>query len=1055
MADRKTAKIQADSVDKTACPQCGHVVDVSDKEAFATARCPECDVQFATPGVLGQFVLLKRLGAGGMGATFKAYEKSLGRHVAVKILHAPREGESERHIERFFSEARALASLDHPNVARAYSVGEAKGQPFLVMELIVGNALDQLLKLNSPLDEAMTLEIGAQMARALQAAAAIGLIHGDVKPSNILVDAEGHAKLVDFGIARFGGGRITSGDALGTPYYLSPEQVRRQTLDFRTDIYSLGATLFHAVAGRPPFEGKHTRDVLIARLKHPAPYLLAANHDLHAPTADVVARMLQTDPDARYGDYDELIADLDRAAAVARSGENLRPAPLAPHELNAPSFEDDRPHPGQAPHPGGAAAKRGKGPLLAGAAVVVVVLALAGAAIWAISINAGWLAETQTQRQRQDPPPDQGDSVDPASLPQAGAPVFDPVPGPIARPTHVTVTCPTDGAVIRYTVDRGEPSENSRVLGKSIIVQPGMFFRIRAYRQGCRPSDVVDGYYEEVEVDVSALESLRREAGQAWQHVQGLDRGQGFGRRIEQCSAIFTRAEKHYTRDEFAEATAAWQKLIEACKGVGELATKRGAAAEARKSAELARKGLGEPVPPGAARAAYDKDAKAAVSAFEAGDFDKARDLWGSARAHAQAEGVEVVRRAKKSFEAECEKHRIDDLKEYGGNDWLRFDAAQRDARASEAKLSPARIAAKYKLAADMLPKVAAAAEAAAAKAAEDAAKLDRKITAARDEALELIKAGMYHAALDKAKSALAMKPSDGKIQALVKQIESKLKLTIKLDNRTSLTFVLLKPGKFTMGSPDDERDREKNEQEHQVELTKAFYMSTHEMTVAQFAAFAAANRFRTMAEKGDGADVYVKRGDNLELAREKGTSWRNCGFEQNPDHPVVCVSRLDVNRVCAWLSGKARMTVRLPTETEWEYACRAGKKTAFSFGNEERQINRYGNIADRKSLVLLRVGHIEDRHAFTAPVGTYQPNAWGLYDMHGNVAEWCLDGGVLYTAKGVAKDPRGRVGGPTCAVRGGGWDTRPSLSRSAARHYSDTRYRSSGIGFRLVAEVK
>ena len=220
MAGKKVPDIQADSVGRTACPKCGEVVDVSDRKAFSIADCDHCGAQFATPGKLGQFILLKALGSGGMGATFKAYEKSLDRHVAIKIMHPPDEGKDRgsRYIDRFFAEARALASLDHPNVARAYSVGESKGQPFLVMELIIGNALDQLFKVSAPLDEAMTLEIGSQVASALRGAHKIGLIHSDVKPANILVDADGNAKLVDFGIARFGGGsdhqRRRAGDTL-------------------------------------------------------------------------------------------------------------------------------------------------------------------------------------------------------------------------------------------------------------------------------------------------------------------------------------------------------------------------------------------------------------------------------------------------------------------------------------------------------------------------------------------------------------------------------------------------------------------------------------------------------------------------------------------------------------------------------------------------------------------------------------------------------------------------------------------------------------------------
>jgi len=1052
MADKKHVNIQADSVGKTACPQCGLVVDVSDKEAFATANCPKCDAKFATPGVLGQFVLLKCLGAGGMGATFKAFEKSLGRHVAVKVLHAPGEGEGEKQVERFFSEARALASLDHPNVARAYSVGEAKGQPFLVMELIVGNALDQLLKLNAPLDEAMTLEIGAQMARALQAAAAIGLIHSDVKPANILVDAEGHAKLVDFGIARFGGGRITSDDALGTPYYLSPEQVRRQTLDFRTDIYSLGATLFHALAGSPPFEGKHTKDVLVARLKHAAPYLLAANPDLHAPSADVVARMLQADPDARYTDYDELIRDLDHAAAVARSGANTRPAPLAPHELDPPGFEDNRPHPSEAPHAGGEGEVKSKAPMLA--AVIAVVLALAGVGIWAMSGDKGDGSPAA--------PPSPAAPVDPASLPQAQAPRFDPAPGRILQATVVTVSCPTEGAIIRYTVGRTQPPEpqaDSTVFAGPITVQPGTFFRIKAFGEGYRPSKVVDGYYQETEVDLTGLEALGHEAGEALRVVQGLDPGQGFDKMVEQCVAMINRAERSYARNKAAEARTQWERLIVECKRVEGLAEARTAAGDVRKAAELARKGLGNPKGGGAALAAYEKDAKTARETFEAGDFMKAGELWTSSMTHIQAAGAEVVLQLKRDYEAHRAKYNIDELKKHGGTDWRKFEAEENKARESEKTSTPGEVARKYKTASDLLVRLEAKVKTTLAKAASDAAKRDAKMMVVRDEARKLVKAGKYRAAMGKAKAALAMKPSDGESTALVNEIEGKLKLTIALGGGAPpLTFVLIEPGKFTMGSPDSERDRDqKNEQQHEVELTKAFYMSTHEITKAQFAAFVEATRYRTMAENGDGADIYVKQGKDRDLSRQKDTSWRNCGFDQGPTHPVVCVSRLDVNKISSWLTGKAGMAgmaVRLPTETEWEYACRAGTKTPFSFGKDERQIKHYGNIADKKSGILLR-SNLDDPHPVTAPVGSHKPNAWGLYDMHGNVAEWCLDGGVLYAKKDGVKDPRGSVGGPKCSVRGGGWDTRPGLCRSAARRSFETRYRSSGIGFRLVVVIK
>ena len=309
MGESRLSDIQATPVGRIACPKCGKVVGLSDVPPFKTVECDHCSAQFSAPGRLGPCVLLKHLGRGEMGMTFKAYERGMGRDVAVKVLRRSL-CDDRTLVDSFFSEARALASMDHPNIARAFSVGEASGQPYIVMELIEGKRLDQLFTRETPLDEYRALEIGIGVAEALRAATVRGLIHSDVKPANILLGADGVAKLVDFGIARFGGGRLGETDAIGTPYYLAPEQVSRESIDLRTDIYGLGATLFHALAGVPPFPGTAIKDVMAARLTRPTPDLWSMRQDIHTETAAVIARMLEKDPARRYGDYDSLLADL-------------------------------------------------------------------------------------------------------------------------------------------------------------------------------------------------------------------------------------------------------------------------------------------------------------------------------------------------------------------------------------------------------------------------------------------------------------------------------------------------------------------------------------------------------------------------------------------------------------------------------------------------------------------------------------------------------------------------------------------------------------------------
>ena len=306
--------VAAERVDKVVCRECGGSIDVSQYEMFATAQCPDCGVKLTVPGRLDDFVLLRVMGKGSAGTTYMARDTTLGRDVAIKVL-SPELSKDRAMLNAFENEAHALASLNHPNVTQIHAMhtGGERRLPYLVMELVPGGPLDRHFTKDQPMYEQRALEIAVDVAGGLRAAAGIGLIHGDVKPGNILLDNHGTAKLVDFGMARFGGGRISETEAQGTPYYASPEQVRRGETDFRTDMYSLGATLYHVLAGVPPFVGKTVQEVREARLSRPAPDIRTARPDLHEAAAAAIARMLQADPDKRHRSYDDLLADLENA----------------------------------------------------------------------------------------------------------------------------------------------------------------------------------------------------------------------------------------------------------------------------------------------------------------------------------------------------------------------------------------------------------------------------------------------------------------------------------------------------------------------------------------------------------------------------------------------------------------------------------------------------------------------------------------------------------------------------------------------------------------------
>ena len=220
------------------CPACGGTIDVSDELPFAQIYCPHCGEGMRARRIFNNFELVELIGEGGMGSVFKAYDHNLGRMVALKLL---RREMSAREDERakLEQEARVTASVNHPHVVRVYSFGEADGQFYLAMELVEKGSLDDLMSVQSRVSEAQVLEIGAQIAQGLEAAAEKGLVHRDVKPGNILFADAHTTKIVDFGLARLlaeeAGAR---GEIWGTPYYIAPERLSYEAEDFRSDIYS-------------------------------------------------------------------------------------------------------------------------------------------------------------------------------------------------------------------------------------------------------------------------------------------------------------------------------------------------------------------------------------------------------------------------------------------------------------------------------------------------------------------------------------------------------------------------------------------------------------------------------------------------------------------------------------------------------------------------------------------------------------------------------------------------------------------------------------------------
>ena len=269
---------------------------------------------------LGDYRVLRRLGAGGMAVVYLAEQQSLGRQVALKILQ-PTLARDGSYVARFQHEARAAAALVHANIVQIYEVGQSGGLHFIAQEYVPGKNLGELLHRESSLDPRLVLDVLRQVAAALCKAAEVGIVHRDLKPENILLSRSGEVKVADFGLARMesvDAKTLTQvGVAMGTPLYMSPEQIEGRPVDARSDIYSLGVTCYHLLAGSPPHSGETALAVAVHHLHTPPQPLENHRGDLPSSFARVVHRMMAKRPEQRFQSPAELLAELRRLASQA------------------------------------------------------------------------------------------------------------------------------------------------------------------------------------------------------------------------------------------------------------------------------------------------------------------------------------------------------------------------------------------------------------------------------------------------------------------------------------------------------------------------------------------------------------------------------------------------------------------------------------------------------------------------------------------------------------------------------------------------------------------
>jgi serine/threonine-protein kinase len=344
------------------------------------------------------YKLIGELGRGAMGVVYKGVQKSLDRTVAIKVVN-PGQANDPQFLQRFQQEAKALARLNHPNIVQVYDHGEERGRVFIALEFVNGTDCSEVLQAKGPFDDRDALRVIRDAALGLSHAHAAGIIHRDIKPANLMLVQEGRdasstgsaVKVTDLGLARLQGGAqpgagqiTTAGTVLGSPAYMAPEQTKGETADFRSDIYALGATLYHLVTGQAPFGEHSALKILSMKSTHQLPSPSDVVPGVGADLVRILDRMLAKPREARYQSYEELLSDVEAAlrgddpltGPVPRTQSSLLP----PEQLPSTRKHEPQPAPAaaQALTPPAPPARSGAAWVIA----AVVVLGLAGLGLW-------------------------------------------------------------------------------------------------------------------------------------------------------------------------------------------------------------------------------------------------------------------------------------------------------------------------------------------------------------------------------------------------------------------------------------------------------------------------------------------------------------------------------------------------------------------------------------------------------------------------------------------------------------------------------------------------
>ena len=996
---------------------------------------------------LGNYVLLEKLGEGGMGAVFKAKHKMMGRIVAIKVLSAAGL-KDQRAVDRFQREVRAAAKLQHPNIVKAFDADHAGEQAFLVMEYVPGVDLAQRVKQQGPVEVETAINYIRQAGYGLEAAHRAGIVHRDIKPANLVLDDKGVVKILDMGLARIEHDEeqqnlTNTGQVVGTVTYMSPEQaMSTKHVDARTDIYSLGCTLHYLLTGSAPFKGETAMQTLMAHRLEPIPDLRATLPHVSPELQAVYQRMMAKAPNDRYANMTECLAALAALQPSAKLDTTARQADVTQEASDV--------------------------------ALSNFLFAASNVAAW----DAPPAADTATSQAdvTTDLSPS---STNPSVLParswfQKPVGLASLGAGLVCLLLTVVFMLKTPSGMLIIEID--EPGATVSVDGdqKVLIQRPG----------GQQAVQVdVDHHQHELKVTKDGFTIFTRQFSMKGQPEHSIRV------RLEplakppvvstpppvRTGPFFGQSPGEERSDNSLSMKFCWCPPGKFMMGSPEKEKERDAKQEAQVEVTLTQGfWLGKYE---VTQAEYERVMGKNPSAFSATGTSKEK-VTGLDTSRFPVETVswlDAEEYLKKLTEQERAAGRLPEGWEYRLPTEAEWEYACRAGTTTATAFGDALSNKQANFKGD-----------APYNGAEKSPSLGRtttvgsyapnawglydmhgnvyewcqdwygsKLTGGTDPVVaqaasnRVRRGGGWNVSGGLCRSADRGGHTPGPrlfnlgfrvaIVPTAKSLPIPSNLPLKLGqqpgeewngNALGMPFCWCPAGKFMMGSPETEKDRGTDENQVEVTLTQGYWLGKYEVTQAEYE--------RVM-------------GKNPGAFSATGTSKDKVTGQDTSRFPVESVSWTEAEEYCRKLTEQERVAgrlpdgweYRLPTEAQWEYACRAGTTTATAFGEtlSSKQANFNGGSPYNNEEQGPSLGR-------TTTVGSYVGNAWGLYDMHGNVWEWCQDWFRNKLAGGT--DPVVTQAASFRVCRGGGWYDYGKYCRSADRTFTPGSH-NSNLGFRVA----